>query len=231
MRSRARMPAGHDQIQLMKRKHLTGSPSRAGGNGTAAQGMPLGDTRAGPEPRQPLAVVWWQEPESAGFQVGAAEAWMPDSRLGLRTPSIQEVGMGQVSAAASDHRGRHDRSTVRARRDTRQLVSVRLEKPMVTVIACPRCGGPAEVTERFWLASTDGPVGHVAVRCAVGHGYKMAVDMLDAQTQHQFRTPGSASHAACQVPDDGASHGRGRGGRSRTRTSLAEASGDGTGLR
>jgi hypothetical protein len=139
--------------------------------------------------------------------------------------------MGQVSAAASDHRGRHDRSTVRARRDTRQLVSVRLEKPMVTVIACPRCGGPAEVTERFWLASTDGPVGHVAVRCAVGHGYKMAVDMLDAQTQHQFRTPGSASHAACQVPDDAASHGRGRGGRSRTRTSLAEASGDGTGLR
>ena len=93
MRSRARMPAGHDQIQLMKRKHLTGRPSQAGGNGTAAQGMPLGDTRAGPEPRQPLAVVWWQEPESAGFQVGAAEAWMPDSRLGLRTPSIQEVGM------------------------------------------------------------------------------------------------------------------------------------------
>ena len=120
---------------------------------------------------------------------------------------------------------------MRARRDTRQLVIVRLEKPMLTVIPCPRCGGPADVTERFWLASIDGPVGHVAVSCAVGHGYKMAVDMLDAQTQHQFRTPGSASHAACQVPDDGASPGRGRGGRSRTRTSLAEASGDGTGLR
>lgn len=74
---------------------------------------------------------------------------------------------------------------MRARCDPRQLVSVRWEEPMLTVIPCPGCGGPAEVTERFWLASTDGPVGHVAVSCAVGHGYKVAVDMLDAQTQHQ----------------------------------------------
>ena len=62
-------------------EHLTGSPSQAGGNGAAAQGMPRGDSRAGPEPRQPLAVVWWQEPETVG-----------DSRSGPQRPGCQIPG-------------------------------------------------------------------------------------------------------------------------------------------
>jgi len=45
---------------------------------------------------------------------------------------------------------------------------------------CPGCGAPAEITERFTLASTDGPVAHVAVSCADGHHYRMAADKLPA---------------------------------------------------
>jgi len=41
------------------------------------------------------------------------------------------------------------------------------------VIACPECGLPAEVTERFWLGSTDGPVEHVALACLDGHYFRM----------------------------------------------------------
>ena len=36
-------------------------------------------------------------------------------------------------------------------------------------IACPQCGASARVTERFWLASTDGPVKHLVTGCGNGH--------------------------------------------------------------
>jgi hypothetical protein len=49
---------------------------------------------------------------------------------------------------------------------------------VLTVISCPGCGVPAEITERFSLPSTDGPVAHVAVCCAVGHQFRMAADRL-----------------------------------------------------
>jgi hypothetical protein len=57
---------------------------------------------------------------------------------------------------------------------------------LLTVISCPDCGVPAEVTERFSLPSTDGPVGHLALSCAAGHQFKMAVDRLPAQAQQQL---------------------------------------------
>ena len=57
---------------------------------------------------------------------------------------------------------------------------------MLTVIPCPDCGVPAEVTERFSLPSTDGRVGHVALSCAAGHHYRMAVDRLPAPGQEQL---------------------------------------------
>jgi len=57
---------------------------------------------------------------------------------------------------------------------------------LLTVIPCPDCGVPAEVTERFSLPSTDGPVGHVALSCAAGHHYRMAVDRLPAPGQEQL---------------------------------------------
>ena len=57
---------------------------------------------------------------------------------------------------------------------------------MLTLISCPDCSVPAEITERFSLPSTDGPVNHVALRCATGHHFRMAADMLSAQAQEQL---------------------------------------------
>jgi hypothetical protein len=59
-------------------------------------------------------------------------------------------------------------------------------RTLLTVIPCPHCGVPAEVTERFSLPSTDGPVGHVALSCAAGHHFRMAVDRLPAPAQQQL---------------------------------------------
>ena len=49
---------------------------------------------------------------------------------------------------------------------------------MLTVIYCPECDVPAEVTDRFALASTSGAVDHVALLCAAGHIFRMASDLL-----------------------------------------------------
>jgi hypothetical protein len=39
------------------------------------------------------------------------------------------------------------------------------------VVACPepRCAAPAEILERFALASTDGPLEHRKTICVLGH--------------------------------------------------------------
>jgi hypothetical protein len=50
---------------------------------------------------------------------------------------------------------------------------------------CPTCGSPAEIWDRFVLESTDGPVEHVAVRCALRHQYRMPSAMLDAAVHVQ----------------------------------------------
>ena len=57
---------------------------------------------------------------------------------------------------------------------------------MHSLVSCPDCGVPAEVTERFWLPSTDGPVDHIALSCVAGHHFRMAVDALSAQGQEQL---------------------------------------------
>jgi hypothetical protein len=43
---------------------------------------------------------------------------------------------------------------------------------------CPECGAPAEVTDRFVLESTDGPIEHVRVRCAGMHWFLMSTESL-----------------------------------------------------
>jgi hypothetical protein len=43
---------------------------------------------------------------------------------------------------------------------------------------CPDCGAAAEITERFTLASTDGPIAHVALSCTAGHHLRMSEDRL-----------------------------------------------------
>jgi hypothetical protein len=46
-------------------------------------------------------------------------------------------------------------------------------KTMLTT--CPSCMRPAEIVDRFTLASTDGPAAHVKVRCETGHWYTLLV--------------------------------------------------------
>lgn len=48
------------------------------------------------------------------------------------------------------------------------------------VVDCPECGLPAEVTSRFTLESTDGPVEHVRIRCIRGISFLMPTYMLEA---------------------------------------------------
>ena len=57
----------------------------------------------------------------------------------------------------------------------------------MNLTTCPSCGAPAEITERFILASTDGPVAHVAVCCVAGHHFRMAADRLGSgRPPHTF---------------------------------------------
>jgi hypothetical protein len=66
---------------------------------------------------------------------------------------------------------------------------------LLTVISCPQCGVPAEVTERFSLQSTDGPVSHIALSCVAGHHFRMTVDGLPAQAQEQLAVQRTRSRA------------------------------------
>jgi hypothetical protein len=40
---------------------------------------------------------------------------------------------------------------------------------MPDTIPCPQCGASARITERFWLASTAGPVEHLKIGCVNNH--------------------------------------------------------------
>ena len=50
-------------------------------------------------------------------------------------------------------------------------------------IACPdpACTAPAVIVDRWTWTSTDGPVEHAKTRCARGHGFTPALDVLTAQ--------------------------------------------------
>jgi len=56
-------------------------------------------------------------------------------------------------------------------------------------IPCPQCGAPAQITERFWLASTDGPVEHVKTGCERGHWFTPTVDSLHLQPATTVASP------------------------------------------
>jgi hypothetical protein len=54
----------------------------------------------------------------------------------------------------------------------------------VELTNCPDCALPAEVHGRFVLASTDGPVEHLRIRCVRGHVFTLPVFLLE-----QVRVP------------------------------------------
>ena len=47
-----------------------------------------------------------------------------------------------------------------------------------TIVDCPTCGLPAEITDRFTLGGAPGPVEHVKVVCVRRHWYTLPVDLL-----------------------------------------------------
>ena len=62
-------------------------------------------------------------------------------------------------------------------------------RTLLTLMSCPECNAPAEITERFSLPSTDGPVSHVALHCAAGHHFRMPADKLPARALEQLAPP------------------------------------------
>ncbi len=65
---------------------------------------------------------------------------------------------------------------------------------MSSFIFCPECGVPAEVTDRFVLPSTDGPAEHVTLRCAGGHRYVTAADLLPADARRLLAIQAAEPH-------------------------------------
>ena len=51
-------------------------------------------------------------------------------------------------------------------------------------IACPQFGAPARITERFWLASTDGPVEHLKIGCGNHHWLTPPAETLARAQAH-----------------------------------------------
>jgi hypothetical protein len=52
---------------------------------------------------------------------------------------------------------------------------------MPQTIPCPECGAPAQITERFWLDSTDGPIEHLKTGCVNHHWLTPRVETVDRQ--------------------------------------------------
>jgi hypothetical protein len=60
---------------------------------------------------------------------------------------------------------------------------------MPDTIPCPQCGAPAQISERFWLDSTDGPVEHVKTGCERGHWFTPTVESLHLQPATTVASP------------------------------------------
>jgi hypothetical protein len=46
------------------------------------------------------------------------------------------------------------------------------------IVTCPKCLAPAEITDRFVLESTDGPVEHITVSCVQRHRFTLPTGHL-----------------------------------------------------
>jgi hypothetical protein len=65
-------------------------------------------------------------------------------------------------------------------------------------IPCPQCGAPAQITERFRLDSTDGPVEHVKTGCERGHWFTPTVGLAPPSAHHHRRQPVASAGALTQ---------------------------------
>ncbi len=55
------------------------------------------------------------------------------------------------------------------------------------IVDCPECLLPAEVQWRADLASTDGPVAHLKIRCLAGHWYLLPENRLPGRSPGVIR--------------------------------------------
>lgn len=57
------------------------------------------------------------------------------------------------------------------------------------LLDCPTCGLPAEITDRFILDSTDGPLEHVKLVCPARHWYTPPIDSLPTPRRNSAPAP------------------------------------------
>ena len=75
---------------------------------------------------------------------------------------------------------------------------------------CPDCGALAEVTDRFALESTDGPIEHVRVQCVARHWFLMPTGSLARHRAAERpavpapRAPARGTHLPASRADGGA---------------------------
>jgi hypothetical protein len=60
---------------------------------------------------------------------------------------------------------------------------------MISFTYCPEptCGALAEITERYTVGSTDGPIEHVSTHCLQRHRFVLPAEMLAAVTSGESR--------------------------------------------
>jgi len=77
-----------------------------------------------------------------------------------------------------------------------------------------RCGRPAEVSCRFTMRSTGGPLESAMIRCPAGHWFNGPIESLTWESSQQH-APGQAAAAASARPNSrpGSHQGRASGGR------------------
>jgi hypothetical protein len=56
-------------------------------------------------------------------------------------------------------------------------------------IPCPQCGAPAQITERFWLGGTAGPVEHARTGCVNNHWLTPLAETLAPARPDPTRAP------------------------------------------
>jgi hypothetical protein len=64
----------------------------------------------------------------------------------------------------------------------------------LTLMPCPACSAPAEITDHFWLPSTEGPVSFVVTQCLNEHHFRMPVE--DFYDPRAWRVALAARHPA-----------------------------------
>jgi hypothetical protein len=70
---------------------------------------------------------------------------------------------------------------------------------VLEIIDCPQCGAPAEITDRFWLDSNDGPIQHLQTICVSKHWLSPRAETVHQQgpvTRAQPRDTASCSAPA-----------------------------------